>query len=84
MKVRALKKSDSLLKESGFFHKKWYNKEGLGIAVLRFAFRTDMLQFPSIMAGIVMLILEYLAGRVVILADIFFVGTGLSFRGPGA
>ena len=45
----------------------------LGIAVHLFAFRPDMAQFPSVMADVIMLILEDSVRHVVILPDIFLV-----------
>src|SRR5699024_3710689 len=45
----------------------------LGVAVLLFAFCPDMAQFPSVMADVIMLILEDSVRHVVILPDIFFV-----------
>ena len=48
----------------------------LGITVHLFAFRLDMAQLPPVMADVIMLILKDSVGHVVILSDIFPVGTG--------
>lgn len=53
--------------------------EGLGIAVLFFALRPDVAQFPPIIADIVILIFKDLIRHVIILPDIFPVSTGFPF-----
>lgn len=53
--------------------------EGLGIAVLYSAFCSNMVQFPTVMADIVMYVLTDPVLHVIIPADIFFISTGLSF-----
>src|SRR5699024_10115351 len=57
---------------SVYFHR-------LGIAVLFFAFRPDMAQFPSIMADVIMLIFKNSVCHVGILSDIFLISSGFPF-----
>ena len=54
----------------------------LSIAVLLFAFCPDMAQFPSVMADVIMLILEDSVRHVVILPDIFLVLSGKLAEAP--
>ena len=51
----------------------------LGITLLFFAFRPDMVQFPSIMADVIMLIFKDSVCHAGILPDILFVCPCLSF-----
>ena len=51
----------------------------LVIAILLFAFRPDMAQFPPVMADVVMLILKDCVCHVVIFPDVFFISTRLPF-----
>ena len=55
------------------------NFNGLGISILFPRFCLDMPQFSAIMANVIMLILKDPVCHVIILADIFFVCTGLPF-----
>ncbi len=51
---------------------------GLGVSILLFALRPDVTQLPSVMADVIMLVLEDGVCHVVILSDIFPVCTGFS------
>lgn len=48
----------------------------LGIAVHLFTFRPDMVQFPSVMADVIMLIFKDSVCHVGILSDIFLISPG--------
>lgn len=51
----------------------------LSVAILFFAFRPDMAQFPSVMADVIVFVLKDGVCHVVILRDVFFIRPCLSF-----
>lgn len=51
----------------------------LPISIMRFCFCPDMMQFPSVMTDIIMLIFKYHAFHVVILSDVLLTSACLSF-----